>query len=232
MIKILLITNKDDITTDFIVKSLFAKQTPFYRLNTDEIGRSVEMLFDFQRERFELIDQNLNLTINLKEIRSVYFRRPEIQITTKQLSRAEENFIKGENVFALEGLYRILNKAFWLNTVYAIRNAENKIYQLLLARSIKLKTPKSLITNSPEGAWAFYKNISENSIIKPIKSGLVESEEEEGVIFTSRVHLDSNNVERIKLCPTYLQECISKKGDIRVTIVGENIFSTFIDSQE
>ena len=78
MIKILLITNKSDITTDFIVKKLTKAKANFYRLNTEEIGNSVDICFNYYNETFLIIYKRLNIEIDITEIESVYFRRPEI----------------------------------------------------------------------------------------------------------------------------------------------------------
>jgi glutathione synthase/RimK-type ligase-like ATP-grasp enzyme len=232
MIKILLITNKTDITTDFIVKKLTDKKVPFYRLNTEEIGHSVQISFDILAHDFILYDKRLNIKVDLLKFNSIYFRRPEIELDSASLTPAEANFIKSELLFTLEGLYSILSNAFWLNTVYSIRKAENKIYQLLLANKIGLNIPQSLITNNSQNAFDFYESSNAACIIKPIKSGLVESDKEEGVIFTSKIELTNTNITRIESCPIYLQELIEKKGDIRITVVGNKIFAAFIHSQD
>lgn len=231
MTKILLITNKTDITTDFIVSSLHRKNVLFYRLNTEEIGLSVQVSLNFQENRYVIIDRAKSLVIDLLKITSVYFRRPEINNHFDDLSLGERNFVKSEFIFLLEGIYKILNKAFWINTVSSIRNAENKIYQLLIAKSLDLEIPRSIITNVPVEAEQFTLS-NETSIIKPIKSGLVEGDREEGVIFTSSVTINKGNAKRVERCPVYLQNLIPKKGDIRVTVVGKKVFSAFIHSQE
>lgn len=231
-IKILLITNKSDITTDFIVKQLFAKRIPFYRLNTEDIGTSIQFHFNFNEKQYSVIDNSSNVEIDLLKIKSVYFRRPEIQNIDSALSLGEVNFIKSELIYSLEGLYQILRKAFWLNNVFNIRKAENKIYQLILASKLGLTIPNSLITNNQVHAYEFYKRNNNFCIIKPIKSGLVEGKEEEGVIFTNKVDLTKVDAAQIEPCPIYLQQLINKKGDVRVTIVGDEIFSAFIHSQD
>jgi len=231
-IKILLITNKTDITTDFIVKNLKHKEIPFYRLNTESLGDFVDIRFNFFLNKYLLLDKALKVEIDLSKIRSVYFRRPEItNISNSSLTEGEKNFIKSEILFTLEGLYRILDNAHWLNSVYDIRNAENKIYQLILAKNIGLCIPNSLITNNPSSAFTFYENNNSSCIIKPIKSGLIQGSKEEGVIFTNKVVLNDQNLARVESCPLYLQSYISKKGDIRVTVVGNELFAAFIDSQ-
>lgn len=230
--RILLITNKEDITTDFIVQKLIASNTTFYRFNTDELGKSIFTNFNFKNSIFELIDERLHRTINLSQIKSVYFRRPEIDFDSKDLSEGETNFIYAELSYLLEGLYRLLSNAFWINKVWSIRQAENKIYQLQLAKEIGFQIPCSVITSMPSKALEFYESNNQSTIIKPIRSGLIEGNEEEGVIFTSRIQLNDSNIERVKASPVYLQELINKQADVRVTVVGNQIFPARIDSQD
>ncbi|RYE24008.1 MAG: hypothetical protein EOP45_06280 [Sphingobacteriaceae bacterium] len=215
---ILLITNKQDITTDF-------------RLNTEDIGRSIDLTFDFIDNRFFLLDGYQGKTIDLLQIKSVYYRRPEIGFYDEGLSDGEARFVRAELLYTLEGLYQILDHARWLNKVQPIRNAENKIYQLLLAKRIGFQMPASIITNEPKQALHFYEQQNESCIIKPIKSGLVGGAKEEGVIFTSRLLLNNENALRIKHCPTYIQTLIPKRTDIRVTVVGNRVFAAKIHSQ-
>lgn len=233
MIPVLLITNKTDVTTDFIVRRLKEKNVNFYRFNTEDIGNSVDVIFDFERKIFHLNDRELDIEVDLLKVQAVYFRRPEINNRLEKLSKAEHSFLVGEFSYTLEGIYKILDNAFWLNRVDAIRNAENKIYQLILAERIGLKIPQSLITTEGQYAMAFYDRNDQECIIKPIRSGLVaDDEHEEAVIFTNRVYLDNDNIDKVAYCPTFFQKHIRKAGDIRVTVVGDQIFSALIHSQD
>lgn len=229
---ILIITNKSDITSDFIVRNLTDLGLNFYRLNTEDIGRSARINFDFYKEEFKIIDTHTSKNVNLNRVTSVYYRRPEINEQYDGLTKGELNFIRGELAYTLEGLYKILDEAFWVNKVPAIRNAENKIYQLLLAKEIGFIIPDSLVTSEPEEALNFYKKHQGQCIIKPIKSGLIEGGSEEGVIFTTQVTLDQQNASRISSCPVYLQTLIKKQADIRVTVVGDELFAAMIHSQQ
>ncbi len=229
---ILVLTNKGDITSDFIIQNLSRLGVPFYRLNTDEIGNSIQLSFDINKKEYLIYDSARKITVDLLKIKSVYFRRPEIKVFAKGITSGEENFIKSELSFSLEGIYKILSGAFWVNTVTAIRNAENKLYQLILAKEIGLSTPNTLLSNHPQNALDFYAENHNSCIIKPIKSGLVSGTSEEGVIFTSQVQLDEKNIERIATCPTYLQNLVQKTADLRVTLVGNKLFSAMIHSQD
>lgn len=228
---ILLITNKDDITTDFIVKAIEGRTAKFFRLNTEEIGRNIQVSLSISKDEYFIHDLKNKQVINLLDFDSVYFRRPEIATYTEGLTEGEFAFIRGEISLTLEGIYKILSKKYWLNNIDNIRKAENKIYQLLLAREIGFCIPESLITNVPEIGKKFSQEHFGNCIIKPIKSGLVEGSKEEGVIFTNKVDIDDTNKQRISDFPVFLQSQILKKADVRVTIVGSTVFAALIHSQ-
>lgn len=229
---ILIISNKDDITSDFIVKRLKERSASFYRLNTDEIGKTVSVTFDFSKHEYFIYDERAGIEIDLRYVKSVYFRRPELPLISNEISQSEQHFIRSELFFCLEGLYKVLGNAFWLNRVEAIREAENKAWQLINARELGFIIPESLITNKPKDALSFYRRNNGDCIIKPIKSGLVKGVAEEAIIFTNKITLDEGNIERVKPSPIYMQRCIGKKADVRVTVVGRRIYAALIHSQD
>lgn len=233
MTKIILITNKSDLTTDFIVKKLSENGIFFFRFNTEELGTSISLSLDFDNRSFKLFDHNLKIEVNLKDFTAVYFRRPEIpKVHNSKLSAGENNFIQGELIYSLEGIYKLLQDAYWISPLYSIREAENKIFQLELAKKIGFEIPSSLVTTIPELAVKFYKKNERDCIIKPIKTGLIEDSSEPKVIFTSKLKDIESELNRIQVCPTYFQKSIKKKADIRVTVIGNTLFPALIHSQD
>lgn len=230
MIDILLITNKGDITTDFVVKQLTNAKINFYRFNTEDFLTKVSLSFDFYKNEFSLLDLESTKKIDLLQIKSVYYRRPLLpNLASNDLTKGEENFILNEISNYLEGLYKILENAFWISPVFAIRQAESKIYQLQVAKKMGFNISPSLITNNEIIAEKFLEKFE--SIIKPIKTGFIEDKGNEKIIFTTLFN-DKSELHRIKVCPTYFQKFIHKKADIRVTVIGNKVFSAQILSQE
>lgn len=230
MTNILLITNKSDITTDFVVKQLTINGVAFYRLNTEDILTKVFLSFDFYKNEFHLLDNDSEIIIDLLQIKTVYYRRPLLpKINNENLTKGEEYFIQSEIINYLEGLYKILKNAFWISSVYSIREAESKIYQLQIAKELGFTIPRSLLTNDKDCALHFTKNIE--CIVKPIKTGYIQDEDQERLIFTT-LFKDYEQLDRIQFCPTYFQEFINKVADIRVTVIGEKVFAAKIHSQE
>ncbi|MEZ0183130.1 MvdC/MvdD family ATP grasp protein [Flavobacterium oncorhynchi] len=230
MIDVLLITNKGDITTDFVIKQLTNSKAKFYRLNTEDILTKVSLSFNFHKNEFILSDNERHIKIDLLKIKSVYYRRPKLpNIDHNDLTNGEKKFILNEISNYLEGLYKILKNAFWISSVFSIREAESKIHQLQVAKEIGLNIAPSLITNEKDFAIEFVNKFE--CIIKPIKTGFIEDQGNEKIIFTT-LFTNKKELERVKHCPTYFQKFVNKTTDIRVTVIGNKVFSAQILSQE
>lgn len=233
MINVLLITNKSDVTTDFIVKELKKRNINFYRFNTEELTKSLSISLDVNQESYFLLDRRTLQKINIRQFSAVYFRRPELPVQTNAfLTKAEIDFINNEILYSLEGIYKILRNAYWISPVYAIREAENKIYQLEIAQSLGFRIPNSFISNSYGETSDFYKRNKKKCIIKPLNSGLIEDGNQQRILFTNSVAEFPATAEEIETCPQFFQNLIEKEADIRVTVVGNKIFSTMIHSQD
>jgi len=228
---VLIITNKEDITSDFIVRELTLQNIPFFRLNTEEIGSSIHISLDLCANKHHFFDTPSGKSFCLSSFSAVYFRRPEIRLHVTDTKPAEEQFLRNELFYVLEGIYTLLNNAFWLNHVDKIRSAENKVYQLIIATENGFQVPSSLITDQQLSALKFYNEHNEHCIIKTVRSGLIDPGNDELVIFTNRLTLDEINSQRINNFPVYIQKLITKKFDLRVTVVGKTVFAARIDSQ-
>lgn len=229
---ILIITNKEDVTADFVVVKLQLLNVPFYRLNTEDLYRSLTVTLDFTKKKFVIHDEKKQIDINLQAIKAVYYRRPQpTEYFEHDLSQGENFFLTTEASYVLEGLYQFLRDKVWLNNVYDIRKAENKIYQLSLASEIGFTIPHSIITNDYERFVDFYNDNSGDCIIKPIHCGRIAQVEQPEVVYTCRL-LEVPSPEVVSFAPSYLQNRINKMCDVRVTVVGDKIFTTEIESQE
>lgn len=230
---ILIITNKKDVTTDLVVNELNKKKENYYRFNTEELGISVDVNLNLTQNTYFIIDNKKGISVNLGEVKSVYYRRPELpDFKAIQLREGEKQFWCNEIYYTLEGLYKILQNKFWISPVFAIREAENKIYQIILAQELGFKVPSSLVTTVPNKARNFIESNNENCIIKPIKVGLIKDKDYPQIIFTNKLGKEQiNSIERVSNCPTYFQENVQKLADVRVTVVENQVFSAQINSQ-
>lgn len=231
---IIILTNKDDVTVDFIVRELRNQNKKYYRLNTEDIPDKVKICFSFRENKFWIFDLKKNIQIDLDEISSVYFRRARVSDLREidLINDRERNYLRGELAFVLEGLYKLLENKYWLNNVYRIREAENKIYQIQIAKKVGVIVPESIITNIAQEAKFFIEKNNQDCVIKPIKSGSVSDNSGSEIIFTSSIKKKTmTDEERIAAFPIYLQENIHKQYDLRCIVVGEHVYCAQIDSQ-
>ncbi len=114
----------------------------------------------------------------------------------------------------------------------AVWAAEQKTYQLRVARQIGLAIPRTIVTNSAQQIRAAYDRFNQRMIVKPARTGYVDLGTEQLSIYTSQVlaeHLD--HLCEARLSPAIYQELIEKRSDVRVTYVGGRLFIVEIDSQ-
>ena len=234
MKKVLILTNKDDITVDFVVRELKQRKINYYRLNTEDIPSIVSINFDINNNEYKLLDRIKNIEINLLDFDSVYFRRPSISDLShiEGVNDSEIYYLKSELTFVLEGIYKVFRDKYWINNVYTIREAENKIYQLEIAKDIGFNIPRAVISNDIE-MIRYIKNTHDNDlIIKPIKSGNIKYGDIERAIFTTKISEEQfDNIERIESFPIFMESNVHKIVDLRCTVVGNEVFVAEIHSQ-
>ncbi|WP_437956345.1 MvdD family ATP-grasp ribosomal peptide maturase [Sorangium sp. So ce119] len=114
----------------------------------------------------------------------------------------------------------------------AVRFASNKQVQLDIAREVGLDTPRTLTTNDADAARAFAAACPGGVIAKMLSSFAVYRGGEEHVVFTNALGAeDLADMRGLSLCPMTFQEKIPKARELRVTVVGERVFSASVDSQ-
>jgi glutathione synthase/RimK-type ligase-like ATP-grasp enzyme len=100
-----------------------------------------------------------------------------------------------------------------------------KVNQLLAARQEGLRTPRTLITNDSQAVRAF---AAEGSPLIYKRLGTAPRP------LTATKELRPRDLERLDVlpnCPAIFQERIDARADIRVTIMGMNMYAAEIDSQ-
>lgn len=225
---LLLVTNRRDITIDYVVAELKRRQTPFFRLNTEELPKARCTMAVFPRSAWSLSFEGR--VLQGADVRAAYFRRPAPPASNFTIPDVgEREYVDAEWGAFLKSLYARL-EGLWLNSPMDIFAAEDKPRQLMLASEIGFHVPQALITNDIASVLEVAK--VGPAIGKPLRQALINGEQER-VIFTTRLAvLRDGDKETIALAPLIAQTEIKKKYDVRVTVVGQKVFATAIKSQE
>ncbi len=112
------------------------------------------------------------------------------------------------------------------------RRLDSKEEQLKIADKIGLKIPESCITNNPEEARKFI--LKHQNVIAKMQTGFAIYEDGvECVVFTNVVSEDNlEELDSLLYCPMQFQKKIEKKKELRVTVVGRDVYTFEIDSQQ
>ncbi|MCM5507146.1 hypothetical protein [Vibrio sp. SCSIO 43169] len=221
---ILLVTNQRDLTTDYIVRELKNRSIPYHRLNTENLPS-----YKCSIGHSHIDDWNIG-EITGSCVKAAYFRRPkQPEPKGHNCSQDIDKYLSIEWLSFLKSIYSRLNKK-WFSNPNDIVLAEDKPLQLLLANRLGFCIPKAAITNDIKPAISLSRE--HHLIAKPLRQALIENESEQ-VIFTNRIKpLEPNNEMALSYCPIILQQEISKKFDVRVTVVGDRVFAAAIHSQK
>lgn len=225
---LLLVTNRRDITIDYVVAELKRRQTSFFRLNTEELSTARCTMSAFPRSAWSLSFRERIL--QGADVRAAYFRRPAPPASNLTISDdGEREYVGAEWEAFLKSLYARL-EGLWLNSPMDIFAAEDKPKQLMLASEIGFNVPQVQITNDIASIREVAK--AGPAIGKPLRQALINGDQER-VIFTTRLEILRDSDEgAIALAPIIVQTEIKKQYDVRVTVVGFQVFATAIKSQE
>lgn len=223
----LVVTSRRDLTSDFIVLELQRRGLSYVRLNTEDLPKGT---FHCQPDINDAWTFHLGeCSFALSQVSAAYFRRPGVPQPLPQVDESEQSYSASEWQAALQSLYWAIGER-WLNSPYAIALSENKIRQLATARTLGLRIPETLVGNDPEAALQF--GAAGGIVGKPLRNALVKGQNRDRVVFTSRVQIDASlDPLTIRANPIILQREIAKRFDVRVTVVGDQVFSATIDSQ-
>ena len=223
-IEYLILSSSIDFSTDLICYELHKRNKRFLRLNRDYF-RKYEILYSLQESTMFVKIDEMEYSISNDTIKGIYFRAPVFLRSHKKYNLNEQLYRSQWSSF-IRNLISF-DKAKWINHPVSTYQAENKMYQLKCAKEIGLNVPKTYIGN------VLSQHISSctNYIVKSLDTALFYIDSQELFTYSSIVNgeelLDAN----IKDAPIILQECLEDKQDLRVTVVGDKLFSISITNK-
>lgn len=235
--KLLLVTTKADIATDYVVLKLNKLDVPFYRLNTEDFPLVALSTVQINSKNTDwLWTSSLHKNISLDNLKCIWYRRHRLPMMPTEMSDAHADYCLRETEWFLKGAINsrsYINKQIvWMSHPLNIQRAESKIYQLSIAKELGLQIPDTVISNDAKVVRDFFHQKSGRIIAKPLRLGYFDYGDRQTSVYTSPVSLDDlTNEVAIKVAPVIYQELLPKKYDIRVTVVGNQVFAAAIDSQ-
>ena len=143
---------------------------------------------------------------------------------------AAENLAFFEWRYLVEYLFSELSNVYWMNHPNAIERAGNRLQQLRRAEDFGFRTPRTLVTNDPGEAKNFLREC-ERVIVKQICDGH-RRQIADRLLYTVLITAgEADCLDQVQVCPTLIQQYVEKDHELRVTVVGDQVFAAAIESQ-
>jgi glutathione synthase/RimK-type ligase-like ATP-grasp enzyme len=227
----MMLTTDYDPEADLIGRMLLARGIDYIRVNTDDIPDRLRVNYSIkddcdQNFSFEVGDTDLDISkIAVTWLHHFYIR--EIKIRGKALAK---EFSFQQWIDAIYTLQRVM-KCKWINSPNGALTGSDRMLQLSTAKQVGFNIAETLITNNPKAARDFYYQHDGNIVLKALHHHRVESCGKVYSMYTHRVsQRDLSRLDALSYAPCILQERIAKKSELRVTVIGNQLFATKIDS--
>ena len=217
----LILTNKEDITADWVVRELRNREVPFVRLNSEDLpyGKA-SWDSDTAEMSFETAEGQL---IRQSDLHSIWYRRPGRPFGDRPLPDSPEAVLNAQWRAFLDAL-ALTATTRWVNHPQANSAAESKIAQLRAAAAVGLRHPKTLVSNDPQAVADFCDRVGD-FVVKALDAPLIVQDGTEAFMFTTHMTRDQLQSESLKSAPMIFQERVEPRTDIRVTVIGDKVFS-------
>jgi hypothetical protein len=164
--------------------------------------------------------------IDLRSVSAVWWRRPQpFGLDPHLLRPSHRAFAYNECHEAWSGLWQTLD-VLWVNHPGRDEAAARKAHQLDVARSVGLAIPKTLITNDPDAARRFVGQQNGSGTIYKAFSATEKEWRETRLLRDDEQAL----LDHVQQAPVIFQEYLPAGVDIRVTVVGDEMFAAAIHS--
>ena len=163
-------------------------------------------------------------SINLNDITPAWRRRPNM-FAPEAIDWSKKLRLDEERKNMLNIVWSNIRDERWLNSPDAMRAAENKLGQLILAKEVGFNIPKTMVTNR----WNNIEEKLPHTIVLKMDSGVLYSEDNIFVMYSTIFENDSLNLPTSSNpFPGYWQPFLTKKREWRITVVGDETFDASI----
>ncbi|MDX3760019.1 ATP-grasp ribosomal peptide maturase [Streptomyces sp. AK02-04a] len=225
---VLVVTNLDDPTADIVIAELHDRGVPVVRFDSGDFPATLSCsAFIGGTGGWRGSMQTPSRRAELGAVRAMYYRRPS-GFSFPHLDRQDERFAVAQARYGLGGVLTSLPGCLYVNHPNRIGDAEYKPAGLAAAAAAGFVLPPTLITNVPDDARAFIKE-HRRAIFKPISVPLYLVDGTSQTVPVTEVTADEID-DSVAGTMHLFQQRVDKSADIRVTVIGEQIFAVRIDS--
>ena len=203
---------------------------PYTLFDLSQFPRHMGLALSYRagKQRDFALRQPDGTRLDLTDCGAIWWRRPQPFVPDPAITRdSHYNFALNESYEAFAGLWLAVN-VFWVNNPLRDEAAHRKVFQLRVAQEVGLPIPETLITNEPEEAREFIGRRGHDRTVYKSFSATEKEWRETRLLRREEIHL----LHQVRHAPVIFQEYVETGYDLRVTVVGAEIFTAAIHSRE
>lgn len=225
---ILVISTDSDSHANAVMASVAAQGGSATLLDLSHFPQRMQLAISYTQAHSSFVLARSGDTLDLARCSAIWWRRPQpFELHPELGDPTNRSFAYTECHFAISGLWLNLD-AFWVNHPTLDEKAGQKVFQLETAKSIGLEIPRTLITNDPDRANEFIETAGADKTVFKAFSGTEQAWRETRVLRAGETAL----IDSVRYAPVIFQEYIPAQYDLRVTVVGSEIFAAAIYANE
>ncbi|NOU52485.1 hypothetical protein HG263_18390 [Pseudoalteromonas sp. JBTF-M23] len=234
MKEVLIISYSDDYHVKKIKPLLKHNNINYYTLYLDKFPKDYSFTQLFKSDNSEVYITHLEThkKIKFSDIGAVWLRKPSTySYLSEEMESGLREFADQETEHALFSALYCLD-CFWISHPKHLRAAMWKGEQLQRASQFGFQIPNTIISQNASDIRSFY--LDHNKVVYKAmaSSTFIDSNgQEQGVATTLVDQTMLENTDSLSLLPNQFQEYIDKAYELRVTIIGEQVFAAKLDSQ-
>jgi ATP-grasp ribosomal peptide maturase len=223
----LVVTSLHDPTADVVIRELHDRAVPVVRLDSGDFPATLSVEAEIDERGLHGCLITPSRTADLADVRSLYYRRPT-GFAFPHLGEQDARFAVTQARYGLGGVLASLPGCLYVNHPHRIGDAEFKPAGLATAVEAGFAVPPTLITSSPDAARQFIKAYGP-VIHKPLSNPVYLVDGVSSVVEVSEVS-EANIDDTVAGTAHLFQRRVRKSADVRVTVIGDQVFCVRIDS--
>lgn len=232
--KIVIVTEKLDPHADSLILLLREMGHDPIRFHKADIPLQSSMQIEYNGTQWDTSVITKKRTIHFDEIGSIWWRRNSPHELPPALTHDERQFALSELHHAVTGMWEALEqRCYWVSFPHNIRKASYKLNQLQMATRLGLQVPRTLVSSDPEHIRQFFEECQREIIYKALGDPM-PIKNESRAIYSTPLHEDHFALlnRTVQTAPNLFQEYIHKALELRVTVIGDEIFTAELHSQD
>ncbi|MET9817552.1 ATP-grasp ribosomal peptide maturase [Streptomyces sp. NPDC006355] len=224
---VLVVTSLFDPTADVVISELHDRDVPVVRFDSGDFPASLSVEAEITEHGLRGRLHTPSRTADLAHVRAMYYRRPT-GFAFPHLDEQDARFAITQARYGLGGALASLPGCLYVNHPHRIGDAEFKPAGLTAAADAGFLVPPTLITSSPDAARNFIRRYG-SVIYKPLHNPVYRVGGVSSVVEVAEVSVNDIDDEVAGTAHLF-QERVPKAADVRVTVIGGDVFCVRIDS--